>query len=134
MEYKVMSRYELRNYIFNLWNSLSMFDGDERDNEEILEEIYDNLGNKEGIDTEIDYVRQELEKWEKDSLQYEGLDKLWNYLNWYKTSFEGASKMITLIYEWIGDNYGSQEMEYPSYDVVSLGMYLKKELENDKSK
>jgi hypothetical protein len=131
MEYKVMNRYELRNYIFNLWNSLGMFDGDERDEEEILEEIYDNLESKEGIDTEIDYVRQELEKWDQDSLQYEGLDKLWNYLNWYKTSFEKSEKIIDLLYKWVGDNYGSQEETDPSYDLVGLGMYLGKELENE---
>lgn len=128
MEYKVMSRCELRNYIFNVWNSLSGFDGDERDDEEILLDIYDNLGCEEGIDTEIDYVRQELRKWDNDSLQYEGLDKLWNYLNWYKTSFEKASKLIKLIHHWVGKNYGSQEMGDPSYDIVSLGMFLEREL------
>ena len=38
-----------------------------------------------------------------------------------------AGAMATKILNWIGDNYGSQEMENPSYDILELAQYLVKE-------
>ena len=39
-----------------------------------------------------------------------------------------AGVMTGKILNWIGDNYGGQEMENPSYDIISLAQYLVKEV------
>lgn len=89
IEYKVMNREELRDYIFDFWNNWGAFNYEERDDDEIKYDIYNNLGSLKGIETELDYLRQEFEAgWDEDSKEYEDLDKLWNYINWYKTDFQ----------------------------------------------
>lgn len=90
VEYKLMTKEELTDYIFNFWNNFGAFNHDERDDDEIIFEIITNLSSMEGIEKELDCIRYELESncWETDSLEYENLDKLWNYINWYKTNFQ----------------------------------------------
>lgn len=88
MEYKLMNREELTNYILNFWLNWGIpeYQGT---NEQLYDEIYENLGNFEGIEKELDSVRCEFEVgFNTDSLEYINLDKLWNYLNWYKTNFK----------------------------------------------
>lgn len=36
--------------------------------------------------------------------------------------------IVSIILNWIGDNYGSQEMDDPSYDIISLVQTLVKEV------
>lgn len=130
-----MNRFDLGNKIYSVFLELSQLDGDERSQIDILQEIYDHLEYKEGIDEEIDYVRQTFDLFkDTNSKEYQMLDDLWNDLNYYKSDFEGATRIIDLLYKWVGTNYGSQEETEPSYDLISLGIYLKKELEHDKSK
>ena len=51
--------------------------------------IYNNLETLKGVEEELDMVRSEFDVgWSEDSLEYENLDKLWNYLNWYKTDLQ----------------------------------------------
>lgn len=89
MEYKVMNREELTDYIYDFWENWGAFNYEERTNDALWHEIYDNLDSFEGIERELDTVRNEFESgWEEDSLEYEELDKLWNYINWYKTNFK----------------------------------------------
>lgn len=88
MEYKVMSREELTEYIYNFWVSwgIPAYEGTLED---LKEEIYDSLGTLYGVERELDIVRSEFESgWDEDSLEYKNLDKLWNYLNWYKTDLQ----------------------------------------------
>lgn len=87
MEYKLLSREELSRYTFDFWLKWGAFNWNSKTDEELLEEIYTNLGTLEGIEKELDSVRCEFESncWSEESLEYENLDKLWNYLNWYKT-------------------------------------------------
>lgn len=89
IEYKLMNREELTDYIFTFWNEWGAFNYIEKTDSELKKEIYDNLNTLNGIEKEIDYVRQEFENnaWSEDSIEYENLDKLWNYLNWYLTDF-----------------------------------------------
>lgn len=88
VEYKLMNRNELTNFIFNFWNNWGAFNYEERLDEEIKAEIWENLNSNDGIQKELDYIRQEFEAgWEQDSLEYERLDELWNYINWYLTDF-----------------------------------------------
>lgn len=88
IEYKLMNRDELTDYIFNWWCEWGAFELDEREDEEIKAEIWENLSSKNGIEKELDYIRDEFEKYkDENSVEYEELDKIWNYLNWYKTDF-----------------------------------------------
>ena len=89
-EYELMNREQLTDYIFKFWENWGAFNHDERDDDEIILEIYNNLGNFKGIEREIDAIREEFDSntWEEDSLEYENLDRLWNYINWYKTNFK----------------------------------------------
>ncbi len=88
IEYKLMNREELTNYVFNFWNDWGAFNYEEREDEEIKAEIWENLNSKNGIEKELDYIRNEFESgWDENSLEYQELDKLWNYINWYKTDF-----------------------------------------------
>lgn len=88
IEYEVMNKEKLRDYIFKFWNDWGAFNYDERDDDEIKYEIYNNLSSFKGIEKELDYIRQEFESgWDENSLEYERLDNLWNYINWYKTDF-----------------------------------------------
>jgi hypothetical protein len=86
--YELFNRDEMTEYTFNFWLNWGAFNHEERDDTEIKGEIFDNLGTKDGIERELDYLRQEFESgWDEDSQEYEDLDQLWNYLNWYKTDF-----------------------------------------------
>ena len=88
-EYKLMNREELRDYIFNFWYEWGFFDYDERDDDELKFKIYNNLGSFNGIEKELDCVRMEFEShWAENSIEYQELDKLWNYINYYKTNFK----------------------------------------------
>lgn len=89
-EYKLMSIEELTDYIFNFWNNWGAFNYEERLDEEIKAEIYGNLKSLDGVEKELDYIRQEFEsnEWSEDSLEYQELDKMWNYINWYKTDLQ----------------------------------------------
>lgn len=89
-EYKVMNIEELTDYIFNFWNNWGAFNYEERLDEEIKAEIYSNLKSLVGVEKELDYIRQEFEsnEWSEDSLEYQELDKMWNYINWYKTDLQ----------------------------------------------
>lgn len=88
IEYKLMNRDELTDYIFNFWNNWGAFNYEERTDEEIEAEIWENLNSINGIDKELDFIRNEFEAgWDEDSLEYERLDELWNYINWYLTDF-----------------------------------------------
>ena len=62
--------------------------------EEIKNEIKKNLSSFDGIEKELDYIRVEFENgsWNENSKEYEELEKLWNYLNWYKTNFKEVSR------------------------------------------
>ena len=90
MEYKLMNKEELRDYIFQFWWNWGAFNYDERDDDEIKFEIYNNLSSFEGIEKELDCIRSEFDsnEWSEDSLEYIELDKIWNYINWYKTNFK----------------------------------------------
>lgn len=132
MEYKLMSRYELTEYIVDFWSNCANYKDKDRDYDELFEEVYNNLGSLEGIESELDNVRDEFDNgYPEDSIEYQKLDEIWNYINWYKTAFGKAEKIINLLYNWVGKNYGGQEMLEPSYDLDALGMYLEKELRND---
>lgn len=99
-EYKVMSRTELTNYIFNFWNDWGAFYYEERLDEEIKAEIYNNLETLDGVEKELDYLRTEFEShWDENSLEYQNLDILWNYINWYKTNLQGKKIKKEVKYE-----------------------------------
>ena len=86
-EYKLMNREELTDYICNFWLEFGIPEYD-KDDDHLWHEIYDNLNSKNGIEKELDYIRQEFESgWDENSREYQDLDKLWNYVNWYKTNF-----------------------------------------------
>ena len=88
IEYNVMTRDDLTNYIFKFWCGWGASELDERDDTEIKGEIFNNLGTEEGIERELDCLREEFDSgWDEDSLEYENLNTLWNYINWYKTDF-----------------------------------------------
>lgn len=87
IDYK--NRNILTDYVFKFWYEWGAFNYDERFDEEIKAEIWNNLNNMNGIEKELDYVRIEFESgWDETSLEYENLQKLWDYLNWYKTAFQ----------------------------------------------
>lgn len=88
MEYKLMSREELTDYTLDFWLNWGVPEY-EGSNDYLWHEIYENLGSFEGIEKELDSIRCEFESgFSEDSLEYINLDKLWNYLNWYKTNFK----------------------------------------------
>ena len=92
MEYKLMTREELTEYIYNFWVSWGIPEY-EGTLEDLREEIYDSLGTLYGVERELDIVRMEFENgWDENSLEYKNLDKLWNYLNWYKTDLQKKQK------------------------------------------
>ena len=39
-----------------------------------------------------------------------------------------AGEIASKILDWIAKNYGVQEMQKPSYDIISLAQYLAKEV------
>ena len=83
-----MSREELTDYILDFWLSWGIPEYEE-DNDYLYCEIYNNLETLDGVEKELDSVRCIFESGvEEDSLEYENLDKLWNYLNWYKTALQ----------------------------------------------
>ena len=87
LEYKLMNREELTDYILEFWLNWGIpeYTGT---NEQLYSEIYDNLGTKEGTERELDTIRIEFESgYEEESKEYQDLDKMWNYINWYKTDF-----------------------------------------------
>ena len=89
MEYKLMNREELTNYTYNFWENWGAFNYEEKTDDMLKQEIYNNLGSFNGIERELDTIRCEFEAgWNEDSKEYEELDKLWNYINWYKTNFK----------------------------------------------
>ena len=88
MEYKLMNRKELTDYIFNFWIEWGIPEYNGND-EDLKNEIYNNLGSFSGIEIELDNIRGAYEiGFNEDSLEYENLDKIWNYINWYKTNFK----------------------------------------------
>ena len=92
MEYKLMSREELTDYILDFWLNWGIpeYNGTLED---LKNEIYENLGTLKGVYKEITMVSVEFDiGFEEDSLEYENLDKLWNYLNWYKTALQKESE------------------------------------------
>lgn len=93
IDYK--NRNILTDFVFNFWNNWGAFNYDERFDEEIKAEIWNNLNNQNGIEKEIDYVRQEFESgWDENSLEYKNLTELWDYLNYYKTSFQKGEVLL----------------------------------------
>lgn len=90
-EYKLMNKKDLTDYVFKFWDNWGAFDFESATDEEIKNEIKKNLSSFDGIEKELDFVRCEFERAylkSEDSKEYEGLEKLWNYLNWYKTNFK----------------------------------------------
>ncbi len=88
-EYKVMSRTELTNYIFNFWNDWGAFNYEDRTDEELKTKIFNNLKTLDGVEKELDFIRHEFEAgWDENSLEYQNLNILWNYINWYKTNLQ----------------------------------------------
>lgn len=85
-----MNKEKLTDYVFKFWDNWGAFNFESATDEEIKNEIKKNLSSLDGIETELDYVRLELENgcWDENSREYKGLDKLWDYLNWYKTNFK----------------------------------------------
>lgn len=79
IDYEVKTREELSNCIVNFWYNLSEYNYDT-----LYSEVYDNLGTKEGIERELDVIRDMFDTGYKEN---EELDNLWNYVNWYKTEF-----------------------------------------------
>lgn len=80
-----MNRKELTDYIFNFWYEWGAFNYDERTDDEIKTEIYNNLGNKKDIYNELEYISNEIESgWDEDSLEYKNLIELMKHINDYK--------------------------------------------------
>lgn len=89
MEYKLMTKEELTNYIYDFWYNFGCYDEFfERDEKDIKEEIKEDLSNDYGIEKELDAVRLQYENYDEEDWEYDHLDELWNYLNWYKTNFD----------------------------------------------
>lgn len=86
-EYKLMNRKDLTDYLLDFWLNWGVPEY-EGTNEQLYNEIYDNLGTKEGIERELDTIRIEFESgYEEDSKEYQDLDEVWENLNSYKTNF-----------------------------------------------
>lgn len=85
-----MTKEKLVDYVFKFWDNWGAFNFESATDEEIKNEIKKNLSSFDGIEKELDYVRLEFENgsWDENSKEYKDLDKLWNYLNWYKTNFK----------------------------------------------
>lgn len=80
-----MNRKELRDYIFDFWWNWGAFNYDERDDDEIKLEIYENLGTINGINKELNFLKYEFDAgWDKNSLEYKRLTELKNYIEYYK--------------------------------------------------
>lgn len=89
IEYKVMNREELTNYIFNFWYDWGAFNYEDRTDEEIKAEIYNNLETLDGVERELNFFRHEFDAgWDENSLEYQNLNILCNYINWYKTDLQ----------------------------------------------
>jgi hypothetical protein len=89
MKNSLMSKDELTNYIFNFWEKWGAFIYERRTDEELKSLISDNLSTFNGIERELDFIREEFDSgWSEDSEEYKDLDKLWNYINYYKTNFK----------------------------------------------
>lgn len=89
IEYKVMNREELTDYIFNFWYDWGAFNYEDRTDEELKTMIFNNLKTLDGVEKELDIIRMEFESnWDENSLEYQNLDILWNYINWYKTDLQ----------------------------------------------
>ena len=88
MEYEVMSREELTDYIYDFWLKWGIPEY-EGTYDQLYSEIYNNLETLEGVEKELDMVRCEFDVgFEEDSIEYQELDNLWNELNYYKTDLQ----------------------------------------------
>lgn len=84
-----MTKEKLTDYVFTFWDNWGAFNFESATDEEIKNEIKNNLSSLGGIEKELDYIKSEFESgWSEDSKEYEDLEKLWIYLNWYKTNFK----------------------------------------------
>lgn len=90
----IMNKEKLTDYVFKFWDNWGAFNFESATDEEIKNEIKKNLSSLDGIEKELDYVRLEFENgsWDENSKEYKDLDKLWDYLNWYKTNFKGMKE------------------------------------------
>lgn len=81
---------KLTDYVFKFWDNWGVFNFESATDEEIKNVIKKNLSSLDGIEKELDYIRFEFanDSWDEESKEYEELEKLWNYLNWYKTNFK----------------------------------------------
>ena len=87
MDYEVKNIDDLTNCIFDFWTNWCI-QGYSGTDDDLRHEIYSNLTSKEGIERELDNIRYEFDTgWSEDSIEYQELDKMWNYINWYKTWF-----------------------------------------------
>lgn len=80
-----MTKEKLTDYTFSFWNDYLTSLKEEK-KEEIKSEIKNNLSSLDGIEKELDYVRDIFDFGDCDDR--EEVEKLWNYLNWYKTNFK----------------------------------------------
>lgn len=84
-----MAKEKLTDYVFSFWDNWGAFNFESATDEEIKNEIKNNLSSLGGIEKELDYIKSEFESgWSEDSKEYEDLEKLWIYLNRYKTNFK----------------------------------------------
>lgn len=87
MNYELKNINELTEYIFNFWINWGIPEYPGTD-DDLKNEIYTNLQSKEGIEKELDSIRCEFDAaYDENSKEYQDLDKIWNYINWYKTDF-----------------------------------------------
>ena len=90
-----MTKEKLADYVFKFWDNWGAFNFESATDEKIKNEIKKNLSSFDGIEKELDYIRLEFESgWSEDSKEYEELEKLWNYLNWYKTNFKEMKENV----------------------------------------
>lgn len=79
-----MNREELTDFIFNFWIDWGAFNYDEREDDEIKYEIYNNLKTEQGIQKELSYIENEIHNgWDENSLEYTRLHELKNKINNY---------------------------------------------------
>ena len=79
-----MNREELTDFIFNFWIDWGAFNYDEREDDEIKYEIYNNLKTEQGIQKELSYIENEIHNgWDEKSLEYTRLHELKNKINKY---------------------------------------------------